>query len=169
LPRYGWIQGFSNVREGNTGRPNMERLSHLPNSLDGLRVAFLSHFFTFSWRQPGVKGQIFAMRELRLSKSIGCPSPSSASVNRPCASTAPSAPANPEFEARVLRKSWTPPGPGSLPAKQTAQKRGCRLSGLLDRTFRHLAHRAYWVCVAFKWASWAENINLGTLLSALDI
>jgi hypothetical protein len=52
LPRYGWIQGFSYVREGSTGRPNMERLSHLPNSLDGLRVAFLSHFFTFSWRQP---------------------------------------------------------------------------------------------------------------------
>jgi hypothetical protein len=55
LPRYGWIQGFSYVREGSTGRPNMERLSHLPNSLDGLRIAFLSHFFTFSWRQPGVK------------------------------------------------------------------------------------------------------------------
>jgi hypothetical protein len=55
LPRYGWIQGFSYVREGSTGRPNMERLSHLPNSLDGLRVAFLSHFFTFSWRQPSVK------------------------------------------------------------------------------------------------------------------
>jgi len=83
LPRYGWIQGFSNERKGNSGRPNMERLSHLPNSLDGLGVAFLSHFFTFSWCQPGVKGQIFAMREIRLSKSIGCPNPSSASVNRP--------------------------------------------------------------------------------------
>ena len=35
---------------------------HLPNSLDGLRVAFLLHFFTFAWRQPSVKGQIFVMK-----------------------------------------------------------------------------------------------------------
>jgi hypothetical protein len=37
----------------------MERLSHLPNWLDGPRIVFLSHFFTFSWRQPCVEGQIF--------------------------------------------------------------------------------------------------------------
>ena len=43
LPRYGWIQGLSNSRVGNTGRPNLERLGHLSNSLNGLRAAFLSH------------------------------------------------------------------------------------------------------------------------------
>ena len=37
-------QRFSYLREGSTGRPNMERLGHLLNALDGLWVAFLSHF-----------------------------------------------------------------------------------------------------------------------------
>jgi hypothetical protein len=83
FPRYGWIQGLSYARVGNTGRPNMERLGHLPNSLNGLRVAFLSHFFAFSWRQPSVEGQIFAMKEIRLLNSTGWPKPSRTNVNRP--------------------------------------------------------------------------------------
>lgn len=76
------IQGLSYTCEGNTGRPNKERLGHLANSLDGLRVAFLSHFFTFSWRQPIVEGQIFAMKEIRLLNSTGWAKPSRTDVNR---------------------------------------------------------------------------------------
>jgi hypothetical protein len=43
----------------------------------------LSHFFTFSWRQPGVKGQIFTMQEIRTLNPIGWPNPSRTNVNRP--------------------------------------------------------------------------------------